>query len=300
MQHHQRMQKFITIKFFLIIIAFFGCIKPSNEPSTPCVLVTLAPYAYFVERIAGKTVDTQILVPPGTNAHLFEPTPKQVQGVRKCQLWIRIGDPFEIKILKVLKETNPSLSFVELWKTVPLLKFEDDDEELVSCDHHHEEGADLHFWLSARLAQKQAEAIAAALVKLYPQNATLYTENLTDLLEDLKELDQEISTLLAPFSGEAILTSHPAFGYFCKDYNLLQLSIECEGKDPLPQQVDHIVKEAQRLKVRSVLLQAQYSNKGAQLIADKLHLPTTVVDPYSINYIETMQLLAQTIARGKL
>jgi zinc transport system substrate-binding protein len=34
-----------------------------------------------------------------------------------------------------------------------------------------------------------------------------------------------------------VLVSHPAFGYFCKDYDLEQISIEVEGKEPRPKDV---------------------------------------------------------------
>ena len=79
--------------------------------------------------------------------------------------------------------------------------------------------------------------------------------------------------------GKAILVSHPAFGYFCQDYHLVQLSIEMEGKEPLPQHVTEILSLAKHYAIQAVLVEPQYSNKGAELIAKRLGLPTHSVDP---------------------
>jgi zinc transport system substrate-binding protein len=98
--------------------------------------------------------------------------------------------------------------------------------------------------------------------------------------------------------GEAILVSHPAFGYFCRDYNLVQLSIEYEGKEALPQKISNTLKQAENIPVRCVITQAQYSAKAAELIARKLQLPIFLLDPYAENYLENLQHLAALIKQS--
>ena len=49
-------------------------------------------------------------------------------------------------------------------------------------------------------------------------------------------------------------------------------------------------------KAELALALPQYNNKGAQLIAEKLHLPVHLIDPYSSEYFETMRKLAHLIA----
>ena len=111
-------------------------------------------------------------------------------------------------------------------------------------------------------------------------------------------MDQQITALLAPMEGKAILVSHPAFGYFCQDYHLVQLSIEMEGKEPLPQHVTEILSLAKHYAIQAVLVEPQYSNKGAELIAKRLGLPTHSVDPYAENYLENLIAIAQVISHG--
>ncbi|HSX12399.1 MAG TPA: zinc ABC transporter substrate-binding protein [Rhabdochlamydiaceae bacterium] len=279
------MKKFLFVFFCLISAIAYG---------KPKALVSVPPYAYLVEKIAADTVDIQVIVPPGANAHLYEPVPKDIEKMVDASIWMRLGDPFERKLARVLKEKNPTLITVELWKDIELLGHEHAHAGL--C---HEDEKDFHLWLSPKLAKKQAQQIAENLVTLHPQHKQLYLKNLKILLAELTELDQKIEKILAPVKGQAILVSHPAFGYFCKEYGLTQLSIECEGKEPRPKQIAHILKQAETLKVKTVLTQVQYSNKGAELIAEKLHLPIFLVDPYSMDYSKNLLHLAEVIAIHK-
>jgi len=286
---------FLVIFPFLFLFACGKVHEKKEEEKKPIVLVSIPPYAYFVERIAGETVAVETLVPPGSNLHLFEPTPKQVEMLSKSKLWISLGEPSEKKVLLVAQEQNPTLTILDLTQNIPLLAMSEDTCSSHHHDHSHE-GKDRHIWLSLRLAQGQATCITEQLIALKPEHRQFYQQNLTLFLQDLHSLDQKILAQLEPFAGQAILVSHPAFGYFCKDYGLIQLSIECEGKDPRPQDLAHTLEQAGQKKVRLILTQAQYNNKPAILVAEKLHLPIYLVDPYSKDYLRSIEQLAQLIS----
>lgn len=85
------------------------------------------------------------------------------------------------------------------------------------------------------------------------------------------------------------MISHPAFGYFCKDYEIDQIPIEYEGKDPTLKKLSETFQEAKEKNIKKVFVQAQYNNKGAEFIAEKMELPLRWVDPYSINYEENLK-----------
>jgi len=275
---------------FLLLFPIFA-FAAADKPS---VLVTIPPYAYFTERIAGDTVKIVTLVPPEMNIHIYEPSPKLVQSSGEAKVWFRIEEPFEEKIVKAFQERNPKMKIVNLQKGVELI----DDKNLIrsACGHFHG-GKDLHTWASPRIALQQSEVIAKTLAELFPKNRELYEKNFEALAKDLKELDQELTQMLAPFKGDAILISHPSLGYFCKDYGLLQMSVECEGKDPRPKDVEEILSLANVYHVRSVLIQTGFNNQGAQFFAAKLHLHIYQIDPYSRDYLNNMRKIAEYIAR---
>src|SRR5579862_3434615 len=286
---------------FLLFFAASSCEKKQPASSKPIVLVSVPSYLYFVERIAGDTVSALSLTPPGANPHIYEPTPKEVQQFRQAALWIRLGEPSEKKTYTVLKEQSRGMRIVAITEDIPLLPISEGEHAVGKAHHHcshHAESSDLHIWLSPRLAQKQAQTIARHLSELLPQNKEQYNKALNAFLSELQDLDKEITSLLASKSGSAVLVSHPAFAYFCQDYNLSQFSIEIEGKEPLPQDVTTILNMAKKHKIAHVIIEPQYSDKGAQLIAENLEVPVYVVDPYSQEYMKNVRYIAEIIAKS--
>lgn len=273
----------------IILLALLGCTASQKKNSQPIVLVTVPPYAYFVKAIAGDAVTTEIFVPPGANPHTYEPTPKQVEQFSHAQVWFRLGDSIEEKILPFLKEKN--VEEVNLTTGVRLLTY--------SCDKGHgHEGDDRHLWLDPLLAIDQVTRMTHELIKLFPEKEDLFTHNSEQLIEQLELLHVETVEALIPFQGCYLLLSHPALGYYCVRYGLHQLSIECEGKEPRPQQIAEVIREATDHDVRMILTEPQHNNKGALLIAQKLEVPVYQIDPYAEEYFEMMRHLTKLITQN--
>jgi zinc transport system substrate-binding protein len=271
------MRKFL---FFIPILALFCASCQKKEKTCYDVLVSIPPYAYFVNELSDSELKTTSIVPEGSSPHFYEPSPKEVLEISTAKAWICIGESFEGKINASLKEKNPNLVTIDLSKELPIHK-----KGTCSCCHH---SLDLHFWMSLKLAKIQAELIAKTLINAFPERSDQITQNLPKLLDKLSAIDEQITQKLALHAEESLLVSHPAFAYFCEDYKLKQLSIEQEGKDPLPQQISQLLQIARSSSIRAIFTQAQYSNKGAMRIAEELGIKTHEVDPYSANYPESL------------
>lgn len=267
------------------------CLEAKDAPT---ILVSIAPYKNFVERIAGDTVTVNLMVPAGASAHTYEPTPKQMMTAGKAAAWFVIGESFESRVIPSLKAYHPDMAIVDLRHGLDMINA--DPETGCCCCHANSQ--DLHMWLSARQVEIQVRTIALALSKLFPENAELYKKNLEVLTQDLKALDQEITTILKPLKSRLILVSHPAYAYFCRDYDLKQMSIEFEGKDPTPQQLTNILNRARQANVKKVYIQIQYNSKGARLFAKELGAEVVMLDPYSEHYFESMREIARKFAEN--
>lgn len=265
------------------------------ESSTPRVLVSVAPHKFFVEKIAGNTVKVDLMVPAGASAHTFEPTPKQMLNAARAEIWFCLGEAFEAKAIKALKAHHPEMAIVDLRDGVDLI-IADPHSGQCCC---HKDCQDLHIWLSARQAKIQATTIAQILSKRYPDHAEEYQVNLNAFIKEMEQLDNEIEKLLVDLQGRIILVSHPAYAYFCRDYHLKQLSIEFEGKDPTPYQMNLVLNQARQAHIKKVFAQPQYNSKGARLFACHLNAELVMLDPYSEDYINSMKNIAQQIASSE-
>jgi zinc transport system substrate-binding protein len=293
--------KQIKIFLFLAILTIPFCMmaaqgKTADSPSpgdtrTHTVLVSINPYKYLVNRIAGKTLRAVVLVPPGSNMHTYEPTPKQIMQASKADIWLITGESFEEKVHPSLESYNPQMARIDLREGI----------DLICAPEHHgckhcSKGCDLHYWLSPRIMAEQAKIVAKELKKKYPEHSRLYEANLRKFTKDLEILDDEFETFLAPLKDRAIFVSHPAYGYLARDYNLSQYTIEFEGKDPTPKQLTAILKTAREHNIKTVFIQKQYNNKGARLVADELNADLVELDPYADDYILEMRRIAARFA----
>ncbi len=284
------MQKII---FIIVACLLAGCTQtPKHPPQKPLLLVSIAPYRFFAEQIAGDEFDVQSIVPPDVNPHSYEPTGHQVAQMGNAAMWLRIGEPFEPKILPILRQHTPDLVVCDLREGIDLIE----ETHCMGCKGCSMDHLDRHVWLSPKLAIKQAQLIEKTLSHRFPEKSPLFQKNLQLLSLQLSALDQEIRALLEPVVKRQILVSHPAFGYFCQEYRFEQISIEYEGKDPRPQHLEAVLRQAVAQSLEVALALPQYNNKGAQLIAKKLHVPVRLIDPYSAEYFAMMRQLAHVLA----
>lgn len=279
--------------FFLLLLTSSLFADESVDKPSHTVVVSIAPYRFFVNEIAGNTVDVIVFVPIGTSFHDYEPTPKQVFNASNADLWFRIGESFEGRVLQALQGHQMRVRFIDLRNGVDLIYADPNSGNHCCC---HANGADLHIWLSPKEVKTQAKTIEAALSQAYPQNKELYQQNLKKLLDNLDRLNQEIVTILEPLKQRIVMVGHPAYGYFMRDYKLIQLPIECEGKDPTPRQLTTLLEKARAANIKTIFSQKQYGEKAVRLIANELGAKVVMLDPYSDEYFVMMHDIATRIA----
>lgn len=272
-------------KLFLFIcfltITLFSCGKIENNRLKPCILVSIPPYKTLVEEIAGDDFEICSVAPLHADPHHYEPTPKQIAQIIDSKLWFRIGESFEIKLLSVLKQTES----VDLCEQISFLESQ--------CCHKHEK--DRHFWLSPAILKVQAEKIASTLSQKFPSQKHAFDIRLKKTLVRLDHLDKDIKNRLDGATSKTFIVAHPAFGYYCKDYNCHQISLEKEGKDLRPQELESILRLANKTKASFAISLPQHSSKGTNLLAQKLSIPSYTLDPYSPKYEKTIQDLTSMI-----
>ena len=267
----------------------------ASPAATLQIFVSILPEEFLVTEIGGTRVQVETLVQPGHNMHTYAPTPLQMARLAKAQFYFRIGVPFEAPLIAKLQRSVPDLKIVDLQEGIDLMQLEESDEE------HHEHGGEMdpHTWLDPNLALKQAQHIHATLVALDPAGREEYDRNLARLSDDLRELDQTLRTILQPFAGQTIYVFHPAYGYFCRAYNLKQKAINVLGKETGAKHLARLIEEAKRDGVRVIFVQPQFSEKTAETIARSIGGSVVSLDNLSRDYLANMKVMALQIAAAQ-
>jgi zinc transport system substrate-binding protein len=285
-----------------VMIAVFG--TSANRPSPAAaggggLLETFAgipPVAYLVERIGGPCVTVEVLVAPGQDPHIFQPTPRQVIELSRARLFFRVGLPFEDRLVErvaggpahfAIVDTAAGIVRLESPHPCPLPEGEGDDDE---------GPFDPHVWLSPPNLKTMAANVAAALCQADPRHAEVYSTNLAALQAELDALHLRIAQSLAPYRGQAFYVFHPAFGYFAEAYGLRQESVEVEGKPPTPRQVFALVAKARNDRVKIIFLQPQFNEQIAASIAQAIGGTVTPMDDLARDVPANLDDVAEKIA----
>ena len=117
----------------------------------PVVTTSILPTKFFVEQIAGDTLDVNAMVGKGADPHTYEPKPKQMKELEKSELYFAIGIEFEDAWLDRFSKTFKNLRIVKTQEGIEKIAMSDEheheehhhehhhDDEECCCHHHHEE-----------------------------------------------------------------------------------------------------------------------------------------------------------------
>lgn len=278
-----------------------GCRPPSAPSEGPpassaavAAFVSIDPQAYFVERIGGERVAVSVLVAPGQSPETYEPTATQMAALARCDVYFRIGLPFEDGLLERLQASMPDLNVVDTRAGVPLRGLTAHG----AGDHEHEGGKDPHIWLAPRLVIAQARTIRDELKRLDPAGAELYDENLRAFARELMALQAEITAILRPVRGREIFVFHPSYGYFVDAFGLKQVAVEVEGKEPTPRELQALIARARAAQARAIFVQPQFSTASAEAVAREIGAQVVPLDPLARDWPGNMRAMARAIVEA--
>lgn len=287
----------------LLIVLFLVLPLPGSPEGTDgnrlIVAVSIVPQAGFVEAVGGDRVEVVVMVPPGASPHTYEVTPAQMAKLSEAKMYAKVGSPveFELTSLNKLIAANPDMLVVDCSQGIQLLGMHDhehDREDEHDHDHDHT-GKDPHIWLSVRNAMVMAEDICAGLVEVDRINRAYYEQNCADYLEQLRELDSEITEILSGVQNRSFIVFHPAWGYFAHDYDLVQIAVEKGGKEPDFQYRMRLIEEAKEHDIRVIFLSPQYPVRSADVIAGEIGGRVVLIDPLAKDFIDNMRDVASAM-----
>ncbi|ACZ61721.1 metal ABC transporter solute-binding protein, Zn/Mn family [Dehalococcoides mccartyi] len=258
-----------------------GCQEEASSTDKLKIAVSIVPLKEFTQQIAGDKAEVVLMVPPGAEPHTYQPLPSQMVDISQSDMYVKLGSDFgfEQNWLSKILSLNNSMLVVDSSVNITLERSSEDG------------GADPHIWLSPRNAIQMVKNITLGLMSLDPENQSYYAANRDAYLAKLGQLDNEITLALSHLYNRTFLVFHPAWVYFARDYNLEELSIEIEGKEPTPQQMIEIIDLAIQNNISIVFASPQFSSRSAESIASEIDGQVIMIDPLAQDYIKNMEFV---------
>jgi len=267
---------FIIVGVILIVLVGYllnvGLFKKSTvqEPTNTKLQVSSSfyPLYYFASEIGKDKTHVINITPAGVEPHDYDPTPQDIARIQESNVLIYNGAGFEPWLDKIKGDFNKTT----LVDTSAEVQLEESKEE---------SGKDPHIWLSPILAKSQVNKIVEGFITVDTKNKSLYEKNGDDLKQKIDELDKKYKEGLRSCKQKSFVTSHAAFGYLAREYNLTQVPISglSPDEEPSPAELVKVTKFAKENNVKYIFFETLVSPKLAETIAKEISAQTLVLDP---------------------
>ena len=87
--------------------------------------------------------------------------------------------------------------------------------------------------------------------------------------------------------------------YFADEFDLVQLCIEMDGKEPSPAQLKQLVMTAKEHHTKVVFIQQEFDQKNAGLIAKETGCRLVKINPLDYHWNTELIHIAKALANGK-
>jgi zinc transport system substrate-binding protein len=278
----------LKIGFALFACALLSLLAPGcqERASSGKPLVVSSIFAYYdaARALAGDKCDVEIILPPDTSPHDYQPTLPNKALVTKAQLFIMNGLGIDDRFADLLSDSKAKkLVIGDIVPHDQLLK--SDEISLGGPNAEKTDDAGMgnpHIWLDPLVQMKAADAIHDALVQIDPADKATFDANLKRYQDDLHALDTDFAEAVKTFKTKDFIGFHSAYNYLAHRYGLHQVASIEEIPDA-GLSLEQIQRVEQLIKDKNIHYIAVETALGAQATVDKIkneaHVQTITLQP---------------------
>lgn len=298
----------LAVMLSLLITVHWGFpVHATDDPGPERlqVVATLFPLFDWARIIGGERADVNLLLPPGVEAHAFEPTPRDIVAINKADLFIYTGESMEPWVRNLLGSlTNRSLMIVDSSEGIDYMEearhegagaegqgrhdsIHDHEKEAARRHdpdhqhsrhhdkiegHHHDRhgGKDPHIWLEFGNAQKMVNHIARAFSEKDPASADLYLSRAAEYNNQLIQLEKAYEQTLAGCRHKTLVYGgHFAFGYLAARYGLKHIS-PYQGftpdAEPTPKRIAELIDYMKQSGMKAIFFEEGIEPRVAKVL----------------------------------
>jgi zinc/manganese transport system substrate-binding protein len=243
----------------LLVVAIMLGPTPLHAEGRLNVVASFSILADFVKNIGGDRVNVTSLVGPNGDAHVYAPAPQDAKTVADARLVVINGLGLDGWLPRLLQSAGSKAAVITASKGITPLKLGSE--------------VDSHAWQSVENAKIYVQNIRDGLVQADAASADYFRRNTDRYLADLDALDREVRSEIQkiPLERRKIISTHDAFGYFAKAYDIafiapLGVSTETE---PSARDVAVIIAQVKKDEIPAVFLENITDDRLMRRIAEE-------------------------------
>lgn len=279
------------------------------------VVTSLFPLYDFARNIGQDRADVFLLLPPGLEAHSFEPRPGDMVRLNQANVFLYTNSAMEPWVQDVLKGVrNRNLKVIESGHGIAMISDHDRHGHAKEAGHRHghdQGGADPHIWLDFSNAVKMVDHILAGFIEKDPMNRGFYQGNADACKAKLNDLDRQFREGLSGCRKKIIVHGgHFAFGYLAQRYGLEYVAVSgfSPNAEPTPAGVIRISKTLKANGLNHLFYEELLSPRIAESIARETGVSLLMLHgahniskeefERGFSFMDLMQINLQNLKRG--
>ena len=293
--------------FSIIILIIFSSIKV-YATETKGIITTIKPINALVSAVVGNTGKTISIIPADISPHEFKLKPSDAKILQDGNIIFYVSNhlessitkffenlPKNIKIINLIEETgieHLAIRDNEAWERHDHHGEEEHDDHEKHAKKHddhddHEKEDDVHIWLSPDNAIKIVKKVNKELNLFFPENAKIYNENSTKMINKISILKSELKKELSTIKDKPYIVFHDAYQYFEKDFGLNAVgSIALEDDvASSPKQISYIKNKIVNSNVSCVFQEPQFDSKLVKTVVEDTNAKVGTLDPLGVNIV---------------
>lgn len=256
----------VKIIGFLLIsaLSFYSCQNKNakTEDGKHLVACTTGMIADMVENIAKNNMEVASIMGPGVDPHLYKASHGDLTLLRNASIVFYNGLHLEGKMQEIFEQLSKTNDVYAVSDAISKA-----DLKLVDDKTY-----DPHIWFDVSLWKQTISFIKNKLIEADRPNFNQYEINALEYTQKLDELHEWVKNEIEgiPDNNRILITSHDAFGYFGKAYNIdvkgLQgISTSTEfGLNDVSSMVDMIVKN----DIKAVFVESTISERSLNAVVE--------------------------------
>ena len=260
-----RINSFFLIFILAIIACSCGSTGSEQQGKSKLKIVcTTGMIGDALKNIVGDSAEVVSLMGPGVDPHLYKATQGDLGKLSEADVIFYNGLHLEGKMGEIFEKMGKRKKTVAFAEGIQPGKLRVMDAVTQSHDPHI--WFDVSLWAEAvAYAGEQMQKIDPAKAAYYKSNTDVYLQKLTDLHGRVKTAIAEI-----PASQRVLVTSHDAFGYFGRAYDM-----EVQGLQGISttaefgvRDVSNLVKFIIEKKIKAIFVETSVSQKSIEAVLE--------------------------------
>jgi zinc transport system substrate-binding protein len=241
----------------------------------PRVAATVYPLYDITRRLAGDRLDVHLILPPGLDAHSFDPRPHDVATLADSSLIFAVGlgldgwaqdlarsaGAGEARVFEIGPLMDPILAPPGLIRNEPFI--------------------DAHFWLDPLRARRAVDVIVEALGAVDPLGAPFYRASGEKLKRSFLAVHEEIAGRATRWSRRRLITFHGSLFYFAERYDLEVVGVvePVPGQEPTARHLAALIDLLRAPEPAVLFSEPQMDDVLAQALAREAGVVAYEIDP---------------------